>query len=532
MWRWDKGSCVGILLLTLCLCGRTNVPVLAEDDFDIETMDALAEEGLLDIELLERISEQSGSHAEAARKADVPASSLSAPLCGEDEYIGLPTGTYAGVRGDMTQDLFCFYDAQGNIAGYKMSHLDVGERYLTLPKDRIALFYDNGEMVVVNTGDFSEITRFSSDCTHASGKDTFAVYHPSEKTLRVYERTKGLVFETQVTSNKTEEERVSVKLYEFDGGVYLKVTGDTVLACGILYPEGRWFSAEDPAFPQTLKDGICGSAGGYLLRKESDLAGFSIKETYSLIQTDGLFAYQGIRANVYWEHIRLGTTRENWVPFFLLPEGIGGEEEVYRVFRIIHESLEEIGRISETHLAYGRLTLIGDPISDPEGTAVVGLPCQALNGAICMGGILYNEVEVPYTIEEDGTYCIATQRDGLVRLLFPADETPSEVTGELTLTKKKEQDEWIVRRRSDGAILASTTAIPHIQEDSYLLDRIYGVQDSAYRIYDLNGQETYSSDRWILPCPPNYYAVTRGAYTGITDAYGRWIVRTLRFEEI
>ena len=54
-----------------------------------------------------------------------------------------------------------------------------------------------------------------------------------------------------------------------------------------------------------------------------------------------------------------------------------------------------------------------------------------------------------------------------------------------------------------------------------------GFSGYIHTAYDLNGTEIFSSDStWISPVR-GYWYTSRGIYSGITDIYGNWLMRTI-----
>ena len=422
-------------------------------------------------------------------------------LCGEDEYIGIPSAAYSMERGDSGDEIIDYYDSRGRLAASVLGSYDYFIGYSILPKGGIITSYENDDRMVISTDDFRELLRYPAEGTACSAGDKYFFVYQEEE-LRFYDRNGQMLAAAPVSDAEppeTDRGWLYGDLYEADGYGFIHLglySGRHIYA--IAKESGECITSEMPGFPEVFGSGIRASVGRYLAVSNDDEEG-----TFRIFTSDGEEVMAGVKL--------VFTDSFLSAEYVVLPQG-----EAWTVY---DKDLQEKGRLDPAFLnsSGGVVTAGGE---------IVGMASPKLGGAVCTGSVSYLSKTVPCTQQEGGV--LAATEEGTVFLPVPVGEELTAFSRDLMMTKRME--ETIIYRREDGKEVFRTGGSVRIQDGSFLVDRDYE-EDGKSRIYDENGMLLYESSYYINPCYERNYSIIRGPYRGIADRRGNWLIRELRYEE-
>lgn len=438
-----------------------------------------------------------------------------------DLYLGIGAGTYRSAGGEAPQMMIRYYDSSGSFHGEAPGMVDyfMGT-FNIIEKGRLLSDADNEDIVIRRTEDFKEVCRYRREDSPAgrvcAARDHVGLLSGDGTRLVIYDRDGKICADLETEAPDAAaaadwSERTDLVIYEPEGYLYVRLTkGEQTLLAALVGEDGSVLTSEEASFPQNLRgDSVCGYIGRNLIAADG-------QERYTILSPEGAVLYRDVI--LHWaertgfENSYVMTGLRDKADYAAL---CGGE-----TWQVLDKELAEAGTIRNTDLdRYGHLQYASG--------AIIGLPCEALDGILSTDVLQYLRRKVP-AAKTPGGYRIADELGGFL----PDPEEGWELdsfSDDFILIRNDGMQR--VLRRADGQILCETEQMVFLQNNSFVVEEDYMEPDSETVIYDEDGKELYSADGRIFPCMDDWYFLHRGPWAGVVDAEGRWILRELQYDE-
>ena len=460
---------------------------------------------------------------------------LSGKVCRETRYMGLWQDNMFTGRGDSSLDYYRLYDSEGNYAGQTVYAAAVGYLHGFLEKggmysytlDRVKYLQDTTSLEIL-----AQVPE--EDGLLETGKSLYCILRYQEGVLEVYNAGGELLcrFSPDRLPSCIPEIRENVENYnrplsiiEAENAALVSLSVPSGSFGILLRSDGSIMTSDEAGFPEAfLQSGFRTHLGSFFLREYSSEENGVIQ--YEVYTEEGTLLMKGMQISYNGSfdslQIREHSTSDRGINYIYRPDRDSENYEVYDA------SLRMVSLYSGTYMR------------DYDGFSE-GIPCDELGGRKPDGMAEYcSERMLPWVRTEYG--CDIWNGERQIRMLLPPAEIPVQFNDGLVYTKEEKESLTADGKKSIVYHLRKISEVPEAcpgedmadpawrGPDVWLEKGSFAVPGNSWAgetssIYDMEGTLLFSTHGRLIKSVDGNYYLRRGAFSGIIDCRGNWLIR-------